>query len=342
VYATAKQTDGVGQATPGVPMSNDTSLGVGWMRHLLPLHRSARVSGPEPLRLSPNAVQVEDAGQATLVRKMFWPPGGFGVAWTRHRAPFHRSARVVTRPELPTAVQADVDVQATPLSKLSSPVGLNVGTIRHVLPSQRSASVPTARPLNLTNRPPTAMQADDEVQATPASALNFALAGFGVGWMRHLVPFHRSARVRPLAEFPTAVQAERDVQDTPLRNPPPAGFAVAWISHLVPFHRSARVRPFAVPPTAVHAEREVHETLFRAPPPEGLGVVWMRQAWPFHRSAKVTVVRVLLVVAPTAVQAERAVQATPFRPLDAAPGGLGAACVRHVVPFHRSATTAGD
>jgi hypothetical protein len=30
--------------------------------------------------LSPNAVQAEDVGQATLVRKMSWPPGGLGVA----------------------------------------------------------------------------------------------------------------------------------------------------------------------------------------------------------------------------------------------------------------------
>src|SRR5260370_10333689 len=120
-------------------MSNVTRLGVGWMRQVLPLHRSARVSGPEPVRLSPNAVQTEDAGQATLVRKMFWPPGGFGVAWTRHRAPFHRSARVVTGPELPTAVQAAGEVQATPLTQLPTPVGLNVGTIRHLLRLQTSA-----------------------------------------------------------------------------------------------------------------------------------------------------------------------------------------------------------
>jgi hypothetical protein len=291
--------------------------------------------------LSPNAVQVEDAGQATLVRKMFWTPGGFGVAWTRHRAPSHRSARVPAL-EPPTAVQADVDVQATPFSKLSSSVGLNVGTIRHVLPSQRSASVPAARPLNLTNRPPTAMQADDEVQATPFRPLTFALAGFGVGWMRHVVPFHRSARVRPFAVPPTAVQAEREVHETLLSVPPPVGLGVGWMRQLVPFHRSARVRPFAVPPTAVQAERDVHATLLSEPPPVGLRVGWMRQLVPFHRSAKVAMVRDLLVVAPTAMQAEREVQATPFRPLDAAPCGLGAACVRHGGPDDRSTRTAGD
>jgi len=85
------------------------------MCQVRPFHRSARVKGPEPVRLSPNAVQAEDVGQATLVRKMFWPPCGLGVGWTRHLVPFHRSARVVTGPALPTAVQADADVQDTPL-----------------------------------------------------------------------------------------------------------------------------------------------------------------------------------------------------------------------------------
>jgi hypothetical protein len=49
---------------------------------------------------------------------MFWPPAGLGVGWTRHLVPFHRSARVVTGPELPTAVHADAEMQDTPLRKL--------------------------------------------------------------------------------------------------------------------------------------------------------------------------------------------------------------------------------
>jgi hypothetical protein len=68
----------------------------------------------------------------------------------------------------------------------------------------------------------------------------------------------------------------------------------------------------------------------------------MRQVPPFHSSASVATVRDLLVVAPTAMQAERVVHATPLRKLDAAPGGFGAACVRHVVPADRSTRTAGD
>src|SRR5215468_4504023 len=68
----------------------------------------------------------------------------------------------------------------------------------------------------------------------------------------------------------------------------------------------------------------------------------MRHVWPFQRSASVATFRDLLVVAPTAVQAERAGQATPLRELDAAPAGLGAAWVCHVLPVDRSTRTAGD
>jgi len=116
------------------------------------------------------------------------------------------------------------------------------------------------------------MQADGEVQATLDRMANWAPAGVGVGWMLHLVPFHRSARVLPFPEFPTAVQAERVAHDTLFRKPPPAGLGVAWMRHLAPVRCSARVLPFALPPTAVHAEGEGHDTPFRAPPGAGLGV----------------------------------------------------------------------
>src|SRR5258708_4974816 len=96
-------------------MSYATRPGVGWMRHLPRLHRSARVSGPEPVRLSPNAVQTVRAGQATPARVMFWLPAGLGVAWTCHFRPFHRWASVLARVWFPTAVHAVAVVQATPL-----------------------------------------------------------------------------------------------------------------------------------------------------------------------------------------------------------------------------------
>src|SRR5215469_4076367 len=159
-------------------MSPVRIAGVAWMRQVWPFHLSARVSGPPPVRLRPKAVQADDVGQATLARKMFWPPGGLGVAWTCHLVPFHRSASVVTGPELPTAVQADAEVQATPLRKLPNPVGLKLGTIRHFLPFQRSASDPIALK-ELSFRPPTARHSEDDGQATPARRVIALPGGLG-------------------------------------------------------------------------------------------------------------------------------------------------------------------
>src|SRR5215469_631927 len=116
-------------------MSYASTPGVGWMRHLPPLHRSARVTGaPGTVRLSPNAVQTVRAGQATLARVMFWAPAGFGVAWTCQVRPFHRSASVLARVWFPTAVHAVAEVQDTPLRNALRPAGagLKVGTIRQV------------------------------------------------------------------------------------------------------------------------------------------------------------------------------------------------------------------
>src|SRR6516225_8759065 len=164
------------------------------MRHLPPLHRSARVSGGKPVRLSPNAVQMLRAGQATPARVTFWAPAGFGVAWTCHVRPFHRSASVLARVWFPTAVHAEAEVQATPLKPALGPAGagLKVGTIRHVRPSHRSASVPSDSPVTGSNSLPTAMQDDRDVQATLFRSLTPCPGGLGVGWMLQVWPFHRS------------------------------------------------------------------------------------------------------------------------------------------------------
>src|SRR6516165_6730291 len=202
-------------------MSYASGLGVGWMRHRPPLHRSARVSGPEPVRLTPNAVQRLRAGQATPPRVMFWPPLGLGVAWTCHLRPSHRSASVLTRVWFPTAVHAAAEVQATPLRKASGPAGagLKVGTICQVRPSHRSASVPSDSPVAGSNSPPTAMQDDRDVQATPVRNLAPCPGGLGVGWMLQVRPFHRSARVADgvpggVRRPPAAVAAAWEVHDT--------------------------------------------------------------------------------------------------------------------------------
>jgi hypothetical protein len=97
-----------------------------------------------------------------------------------------------------------------------------------------------------------------------------------------------------------------------------------------------------VTPTARQDDRDGHETPIRLPPSAGLGVGWMLQVWPFHRCARGSEVTRLLLVFPTAMQAERDTQDAAFRLLAAAPGGLAVCWTRHVLPFHRSASVAGD
>jgi len=172
------------------------------------------------------------------------------------------------------------------------------------VPSHRSARVLALGVKAL--EPPTAVHDDADVQDTPLST-SPPCGGLGVGWMIHLIPFHRSARV-PAFEAPTAVQADADVQDTPFKEPPPCGgLGVAWIVHLVPFHRSATARdtPAVVmlDPTAVQAEADVQATPSKPlnAIPDGLGVGRMRHEVPFHRSARLTPMPEALTYVPTAM-----------------------------------------
>jgi hypothetical protein len=74
------------------------------------------------------------------------PADGLGVAWMDHRVPSHRSARVMSVPEwvnaLPTATQAEADVQSTAFSVLlAAPAGLGVASALQLAPFHRSAKV---------------------------------------------------------------------------------------------------------------------------------------------------------------------------------------------------------
>jgi hypothetical protein len=211
----AVQAEGDVQATLARTPPPCGGLGVGWIRHRVPSHRSARVLalGVKALE-APTAVHDEADVQDTPDRKP--PPcGGLGVGWIRHRVPSHRSASVPAF-EPPAAVHADGDVQDT-LFRLPPPcLELGVGWIRHRVPSHRSA-----RGWNAPARvmlAPTAMHADGAVQETPDRELTAAPRGLGVGWMRHVLPFHRWARVTPTPEaptyVPTAVHEVAPVQDS--------------------------------------------------------------------------------------------------------------------------------
>jgi hypothetical protein len=82
-------------------------------------------------------------------------------------------------------------------------------------------------------KPATVVQADrmgHEI-AGPLPLMSYAPGRLGVGWTLQCVPSHRSAivDVRPEAanRVPTAVHAEGEEQETPLREPPVPGGVTA-------------------------------------------------------------------------------------------------------------------
>ena len=65
----------------------------------VPFHRSAKA----PASDAPEASQALRAVQETPVRTLKdFAPEGFGVGWIAQVVPFHRSAKVTSRPELLT------------------------------------------------------------------------------------------------------------------------------------------------------------------------------------------------------------------------------------------------
>jgi hypothetical protein len=316
-----------GQATLSSVIWNATAgFGVGWMRHRVPFHRSARVPEFE----APTPVQAEDEAQETVLKPPP-PAAGLGDGTMRHLTPFHRSASVPWS-DPPTARHSDGPVQATPCRAANwVPGGFGVGWMRHAVPFQRSASV-VACP-ELSKESPVVVQADGEVQdIDPPTKTPCAPAGAGMGRVFQVLPFHRSASGDGLGvlgpEAPVAMQNERVGQDTAPRMLPwaPPGLGVGWTRQVVPFHRSARATKvpalLVVWPTAVHDARDVHETPTSCPGGRA-GVRRTRHRVPFHRSARYPPMSLGLEVPPTAMQDLDDVQDTPNRPLAAAPARLG-------------------
>ncbi len=81
-------------------------VGMGWMAHWVPSHRSARTPESDP----PTAMHAEGAVQDTSLRKA---PGAVGIGWLVQLVPFHRSASAAPAP-VPTPMHAEGLVQATP------------------------------------------------------------------------------------------------------------------------------------------------------------------------------------------------------------------------------------
>src|SRR6266487_3124485 len=184
----------------------------------------------------------------------------------RHRVPFHRSASVPAF-EFPAAVHDEGDVQATPFRKPPPCGGLGVGWMRHRVPFQCSARVRALGVKAL--EPPTAVHDEADGQDTPDRKPP-PCAGLGVGWIRHRVPSHRSARgwdsPARVMLFPTAVHADGAVQETPRREltAAPRRLGVGWMRHVLPFQCSARGTPtpdaFTYVPTAVHEFAAVQDS----------------------------------------------------------------------------------
>src|SRR6516165_6347768 len=349
VYApTAMQVVTVGQATAFESRRYaPTGVGVGWMRHRVPFHRSARVWWERHTgkgQAIPVPVQADSEVQDTLDRKSPCVPGGLGVDCTVQVVPVSRSASVPAFVP-PTAMHAVTDWHQTPLR----PPGVCWVGVRwtvHREPSHRSANVPVGLSEESAEAP-TPMQAAGAGHATPMKRLLGGLDGVGADTSLQAWPFQRSARTNCLPvpvgfEVPTAMQLDAEAHETAV-NPgacAPAGFGVGCTVQCSPFQCSARV-PASDPPTATQSVSETQVTQFsNAPGREG--IFCSRQVRPFHRCARVSETPRLLLVLPTATQADCAVQATPKRLLAPAPGGLGVGWTFQVEPFHRSASVAGD
>ena len=105
-------------------------------------------------------------------------------------------------PVPPTAMHLDGLVQETPIKKLGSAPGrLGVFWMFQVLPFQDSARLTGV--LKPFAEVPAARQNAVRGQETAKNPLAEAWAGLGVGWMDHVVPFHRSASVTLMPELLT-------------------------------------------------------------------------------------------------------------------------------------------
>ena len=137
---------------------------------------------------------------------------------TAQLVPFHCSASVMNVPlttwYIPAAVHAVAVVHETPLSSPARP--LEVDWTSHARPFQRSASV---RSCVFYTSLPTAVQAELDVHETPLNSPWDSPAEYGVVSIDQVLPFHPSASncsaPELSSEFPTATQAEDDVQATP-------------------------------------------------------------------------------------------------------------------------------
>src|SRR5690348_373148 len=159
------------------------------------------------------------------------------------------------------------------------------------------------------------------------------------------VPFHRSIKVLPVPDWPTAQALPAETAATPDRAACPPGVGLDTLVHPAPFHRAIRVvmvslapTPLSVPPTAQALVAETAATPARMPPVLPRPVMGVcAQALPFHPSINgpLNPLAVAQVVQPTAQARPAETTATPRRASGLGAWGLGLGACFHTVPVHR-------
>jgi hypothetical protein len=182
---TAMQADGDVHATLSSMLPcTCAGFGVGTMLHFLPFQRSANVPNTrERFRERPTAIQAEADGHDTSNRLLTEAPRAFGVGWTLHREPFHRSASVTLTPEFltlaPTAVQDEAAEQDTEKNWPLGPTGFALGTIDHPRPEAVASLLSV--PINSTTPAIAAAllgEYSTDKRSAPPNAFRIALSPF--------------------------------------------------------------------------------------------------------------------------------------------------------------------
>jgi hypothetical protein len=305
--------------------------------------------------LEPTAVHAVGPRHDTPLRPSPWVDEVFGLGTIDHPDPSHDSIKVppgtVSADALPTAVQADGELQDTPNRALSW-VGevLGLATMDHTEPFHDSISVCSVNAPMLYM--PTAKQADGPLHDTPYRALLKADGTLGLARMDHTEPFHDSVSVFVevpaevlVLSAPTAVHADGELHDTASNTSLSVGdvLGLGTMDHTEPFHDSISVceergGSTLENPTAVHAAGPLHDTLFRkfvgAKATLGLGT--MDHDEPFHDSINVRSRKRPGLELPTAKQAAGPLHDTSSKTSLSVGEVLGLGTMVHADPFHDS------
>jgi hypothetical protein len=220
--------------------SSPVGLGVLWIDQSIPFQRSASCVSRPATYLFPTAAHAVGDVHDTPLRVA--AGSAFAGLWTVQLVPSQSSASVPAAPD-PTAMQAVAAGHDTLFSVPNVLDGYEMLWLVQLVPFQRSSSG-TSVPL-LSVYVPTAVHAIADEHDTAVSAPWAATVALGVRWTDHREPFQRSAKISgctrgTLKSYPTAVQADGEVHETPVRGEKSELVDVEGCcsDHRDPFHRS--------------------------------------------------------------------------------------------------------